>query len=130
MASFMVFIVVMGIIMISDKKDALVDNDYYETGINYNKVYNRKEQTKTDHAQPTVVVNDAMILITFTQAATGTLQLMRTADKELDKTISFKSNVNNQVIIPSASLKKGSWRLIVEWMSHHKSYLYEQEISK
>jgi hypothetical protein len=130
MATFMVFIVAMGIIMINDRKDALVEDDYYEKGINYNVDYNRKEQTKTDHAQPSIVVNDAMILITFTRAATGTLKMRRTADKSMDKSISFESNVNHQVIIPSASLKKGSWRLIMEWVSEGKSYLYEQEISK
>jgi hypothetical protein len=130
MVSFMVFIVVMGIIMISDQKDALVDNDYYERGINYNKVYNQKEQTKTDQAQPAIVLNEAMVLLTFTKPATGRVQLMRTADKALDQTIAFKSNINNQVIIPSERLKRGSWRVIITWVSNGKSYLYEQEITK
>lgn len=128
MITFMLFIVVMVLIMFNSKKDALVDNDYYEKGINYNKVYNRKEQTKTDHASPEVSANQDMIIIRFREHAKGTAGLMRTADKALDKSVPFESNLNNQVIIPARQLKKGSWRLIIEWMSGDKSYLYEQEI--
>ncbi|SDZ94929.1 FixH family protein [Pedobacter hartonius] len=129
LATFMIFIVVLGLIMFNSKKDALVDNDYYEKGINYNKVYNRKEQTNTDHARPEVSANQEMIIVKFVHNAKGTARLMRTSDKELDKTIPFESNINRQLIIPARNLKKGSWRLIIEWVSDEKSYMYEQEIT-
>lgn len=128
MASFMLFIIVMVLLMFDSRKDALVDTDYYEKGINYNKVYNRKEQTKNDHATPVVSANQDMIIIRFMQHAKGTATLMRTSDKALDRAVPFESNINNQVIIPSKQLKNGSWRLIIEWISKEKSYLYEQEI--
>jgi hypothetical protein len=129
MASFMLFIVVLVLIMFNSKKDALVDTDYYEKGINYNKVYNRKEQTKTDHAEPEISANQDMVIIRFKHPAKGTAGLMRTSDKALDKSLTFESNMNNQVIIPAGHLKKGAWRLIIEWTSDEKSYLYEQEIT-
>jgi hypothetical protein len=129
MASFMLFIVALVLIMFNSKKDALVDTDYYEKGIQYNKVYNRKEQTKNDHAAPEVSANRDMIIIRFKDPAKGTAALMRTSDKALDKTLPFESNMNNQVIIPAGRLKSGSWRLILEWISNDKSYLYEQEIT-
>ena len=129
LATFMIFIVVLVLFMFNSKKDALVDMDYYEKGINYNKVYNRKEQVNTDHAKPAVVINPDRVLITFKQYAKGTVNLMRTADKNLDKAIPFESNASQQVIIPAAALKKGAWRLIVDWNSNNRSYLYEQEIT-
>jgi len=128
MASFMLFIVALVLIMFNSKKDALVDTDYYEKGINYNKVYNRKEQTKTDHATPEISANKDMIIIRFSAPAKGRAALMRTSDKALDQSLPFESNMNNQVIIPAGQLKQGSWRLILEWESDDKSYLYEQEI--
>lgn len=128
LAAFMLFIISLGVMMVSGKKDALVDNDYYEKGINYNKVYNRKEQTRNDHAQPIVEVNPEMIRLTFKQQARGKATLMRTADKNLDRSIPFESNAANQVVIPAHTLQKGSWRLIIEWTGNHKSYLYEQKI--
>ena len=129
MATFMIFIVAMVLIMFTSSKDGLVDNDYYEKGINYNKVYNRKEQMNQDHAQPEVSVGTDMIILRFKDKAEGIAKLMRTSDKELDKTIPFKTNVNQQVIVASGMLKSGSWRLILEWVSNGKSYLYEQEIT-
>jgi hypothetical protein len=129
LASFMIFIVVLGIMMFNSKKDALVDTDYYEKGINYNQTYNSKEQTQTDHAKPGILINQDMLLLTFTQKATGTIKLMRTSDKNLDIAIPFTSNVNQQVIVPAANLQKGSWRLIITWASNAKNYLYEQEIT-
>jgi hypothetical protein len=129
MASFMLFIVALVLIMFNSKKDALVDTDYYEKGIQYNKVYNRKEQTKNDHAAPEVSTNRDMIIIRFKDPAKGTAALMRTSDKALDKILPFESNMNNQLIIPAGRLKSGSWRLILEWISNDKSYLHEQEIT-
>jgi hypothetical protein len=129
MGTFMSFIIVLVVIMFNSKTDALVDNDYYEKGINYNKVYNLKEQVNLDHARPEIALSDKTIGLTFTQQAKGNLKLMRTSDKRLDKTMPFETDQNRQILIPAVNLPKGSWRLIIEWESLSKKYLYEQEIN-
>lgn len=128
LATFMTFIIVLAVIMFNSKSDALVDNDYYEKGINYNQVYNRKEQVKLDHAQPAVVLLPEQVSITFKHQSSGTIRLMRTSDKKLDRVFPFESNENLLVSIPSAGLHTGPWRLIIEWVSNGKSYLDEREI--
>lgn len=125
----MVFIVAMVLIMFNSKKDALVDNDYYEKGVHYDAEYGKKEQMFRDHAQPVVSLSRDLILLTFKAPAKGTLRLMRTADKNLDRSIGFESNALDQAVMPATQLKKGSWRLIVDWKSNDKSYLYEKEIT-
>jgi hypothetical protein len=129
LASFMIFIVALVIIMFNSKKDALVDNDYYEKGINYDKEYQLKEQTKADHAKPLISTGPEVIVMAFTAKAIGTVHFMRTADKSMDQVLPFESNAEHQVVIPSGILKKGSWRLIIDWRSLDKKYLYEQEIN-
>lgn len=128
MATFMTFIMVLGVLMFNSNTDALVENDYYEKGIDYNKDYKRKEQVKTDQAKPKIESSQQRIILTFKENATGTLKLLRSSDKALDRTVSFKTDPTNRVIIPTESLKKGSWRIIAEWVSHEKAYLDEQEI--
>jgi len=128
LASFMIFIITLGLLMFNSKKDALVDNDYYEKGINYDQEYQRREQTVQDHASPELVVNAQMILLSFKEQASGKVKLMRTADKNLDRQYQLETNINQQVIIPVAGLEKGSWRLIAEWRSSGKSYVFEKEI--
>lgn len=129
LAIFMLSIVTLGIIMTSGKKDALVENDYYEKGINYDKDYNREEQMKHDHAQPDLVISTGKITLTFKDQAKGTARLIRMADKNLDRKVTFKSDAGNQVVIPSAALQRGAWKLSIEWVSKEKNYLYEQEIT-
>lgn len=128
LASFMIFIVAMVVIMFSSKKDALVDNDYYERGINYDQEYDRKEQTKTDHAMPDIVLSQDIVVLAFKAQASGTAKFMRTADKNMDQTIPFETNDNHQVVVPVASLQKGSWRIIIDWESLGKKYMFEKEI--
>jgi hypothetical protein len=128
LASFMIFIVALVIIMLNSKKDALVDNNYYEKGINYDQEYRLKEQTSTDHAKPLISTGPEVIMLAFQAKAIGTVHFMRTSDKSMDITLPFESNAEHQVVIPSGNLKKGSWRLIISWESMDKKYLYEQEI--
>lgn len=129
MGTFMSFITVLVVIMFNSKTDALVDNDYYEKGINYNKVYNLKEQVNIDHARPEIALSHQTIGLIFTEQAKGNIKLMRTSDKRLDRAMPFETDQNRQVIIPAVNLPKGSWRLIIEWESLSKKYLYEQEIN-
>ena len=129
MGTFMSFITVLVVIMFNSKTDALVDNDYYEKGINYNKVYNLKEQVNLDHAKPEIAVSDETIGLTFKKQAKGNVRLMRTSDKRMDRAMPFETDQNRQVLIPAVNLPKGSWRVIIEWESLSKKYLYEQEIN-
>ncbi|WP_367865818.1 FixH family protein [Pedobacter sp. WC2423] len=129
MGTFMSFIIVLVVIMFNSKTDALVDNDYYEKGINYDKVYKLKEQVNIDHAKPEIVVSRETISLVFKEQAKGNLRLMRTSDKRLDRAMPFETDQNRKVLIPAQHLPKGSWRLIVEWESQSEKYLIEQEIN-
>lgn len=48
MVSFMAFIIVLGILMIRSNPDPLVDEDYYEKGLNYDQEIKRMEKVKQD----------------------------------------------------------------------------------
>lgn len=128
MLCFMSFIIILAIKMFNSSPDALVDNDYYEKGLDYDKEYQLKEQVKRDHAQPEIQVNTAGILLTFKAAAEGKINLVRTADKRMDKVIQIKTDEQNRVAIPLTGIAKGRWKLIINWNSAGKSYLDEQEV--
>jgi hypothetical protein len=124
MVCFMTFIVTMGVLMFTSKTDALVDNDYYEKGINYNSDYSKKENVKQEHAEPKVVILNDSLIVTFAKPATGELRLIRTADKRLDKSMVFES----LKAIKYEITKKGLWKIRLTWQSEDKSYLYEKEV--
>ena len=110
--------------MFTSKTDALVDNDYYEKGINYDSDYSKKENVKREHAEPKIVLLNESLIVTFSKPATGELKLIRTADKRLDKSFVFTSSEEIKYVIS----KKGLWKIRLTWQSGDKSYLYEKEV--
>jgi len=128
MLCFMSFIVVLGVLMFNSNTDALVDNDYYEKGLNYDKDYNRKEQVKIDDAAPIVKLTEDNIILRFKNKAEGNIKLLRNSDKRMDKNIALSTDATNEVKIPLQGIEKGQWRLIISWTTEGLNYLNEQEI--
>lgn len=128
MLCFMSFIIVLAVKMINSKTDALVDNDYYEKGLAYDKDYNRKEQVKIDGAAPKIEVKNGYVVLTFKDKAVGEAKLIRNSDKRLDRKIMISTDTLNSVKIPAVELEKGRWRLIISWTTDGKAYLDEQEV--
>lgn len=129
MALFMSFILVLAILMFNSKNDALVDNDYYEKGLNYDADYIRKEQVKKDQAAPELVISANLITLKFKNPGIGTIKLIRNSDNRMDRLTAFKTDENNAATLPIENLARGRWKLIVSWKSDGKSYLDEQEIT-
>ena len=127
MALFISFIVTLGVLMIRSDSDDLVDTDYYEKGIGYEKDYIRKSQVETDRAQPTITSNGSLKIV-FVRPATGRVKFIHPSDKKMDKILGMKSNTDNLVELPLAQMAKGHWKLLLEWESDEKAYLYEKEI--
>lgn len=128
MLCFMSFIIVLAVKMINSKTDALVDTDYYEKGLDYDKDYNRKEQVKTDEAAPKINIIDGNIVLIFKDRAEGEIKMVRNSDKKLDKNISVKTDAQHLVRVPLEGLEKGQWRLIISWTTDGKAYLDEREV--
>jgi len=129
MLSFMAFIVILAVLMMRSEKDALVDNDYYEKGLRYNDQYRQKEQVIKDNASPDIEFSGDNLIITFKTQAAGTLKIMRTAKKSMDKMMNFKTDSAASVMLRSTDLAKGHWKFIIQWKAENgKTYLSEQEV--
>ncbi|TCC97070.1 nitrogen fixation protein FixH [Pedobacter hiemivivus] len=128
MLCFMSFIIVLAVLMINSKPDALVDTDYYEKGLDYDKDYNRKEQVKSDNAAPSIRIAADHIVLLFKNKAEGDIKLVRNADQRMDKKISIQTDSAKEVRIPLKGIEKGQWRLIISWTTEGKAYLNEQEL--
>lgn len=127
MATFMLFIIGMGVYMVSRPTDDY-DNQYYEKGLAFDKQYARKKQVVTDKAQPIISISGNVMVIQFAQPADGVLRFKRSADRRMDKSFTIESDADNTVHIPLAQVAAGQWLLHFEWASHQKAYEYEQEI--
>jgi hypothetical protein len=128
MASFMTFIISMGVYMLTQTKDEY-DRQYYEKGLDYDQDYMREKQVVTDNAKPTISFNGTFMQLHFAAAIKGKIFLTRAADREMDKAFTVESdNGENVVSLPLSQLAKGEWKLRAEWHSNQKDYLYQQNI--
>lgn len=128
MALFMGFIIFLGIKMIRSKDDALVDNDYYEKGVHYDEDYRKKENVKKEHAEPLMTTTEGQLELIFKKPAEGSLLLIRTADKKLDRELRLKTGEKNQFLVPLRQMASGLWKVRINWASEGKYYLYEKEV--
>lgn len=127
MALFISFIVTLGVLMIRSDSDDLVDTDYYEKGIAYDKDYNRKSRVKQDQAEPEIITKGNLKII-FKSRASGSIRFIHPSDKNMDKTLNINSGTGNQVEFDLSDFTKGHWKAVLEWKSNGKDYMYEKEI--
>ena len=121
---FVLFIGSMSYYMFRSPKDDF-DHQYYEDGINFDHDYNREAQVTKDNAQPIISVKPDSIKFNFPQIVDGKVKLMRPASDAADKTFLLEGKV---IAIPASQLIRGKWRLVFEWKSNNKAYLYSTEI--
>jgi hypothetical protein len=128
MGLFMSFIITLAVLMIRSESDDLVDVNYYEKGIEFNRDYVRKNQLIADMAKPEISVTDQQLTIIFKSPAKGIIRFIHPSDKTKDNTISINSGSDNQFQIPINEYRKGHWKVSLEWESNQKSYMYEKNI--
>lgn len=127
MGLFMSFIITLAVLMIRSDSDDLVDTNYYEKGIEYDKDYVRKTQLIEDKAEPQISVMDNMTIV-FKSPAEGHIRFIHPSDKTKDSIINLNSGTGTDVILPITSFRKGHWKVSLEWESNGKSYMFDKNI--
>jgi hypothetical protein len=128
MGLFMAFIITLAVLMIKSGSDDLVDKDYYQKGIEYDKDYERKSQMQKDQAEPEISIGESIRII-FKKPMTGTARFLNPSDHKNDQIVSLNSGITNEILIPLTDLAAGHWKLIIEWKSDAKEYLFEKSIT-
>ncbi|MGF7080230.1 FixH family protein [Mucilaginibacter sp. UYCu711] len=127
MLIFMLFIVSMCVYMFLLPEDDY-DHEYYEKGLSFNKDYNKEKQVVSDHAQPVIIIKRGIMCMAFTNPVVGTIKFVRASNKYQDKIFKIDSHADALVYLPLKSIEKGKWKLVIDWISNHKAYLYQQDI--
>ena len=130
MIAFMLFIVAMVVYMFSvHGNDALMDNDYYEKGINYNQEYNAAQNVFTDEAVPVININTSQIRIQLKDSASYTIRLMRPTTVKDDYIVRGQTlSKSNLIIIDRQDMHFGVWLLELKWVANKKEYSFKKSI--
>lgn len=128
LAIFVIGMAGVGVYMVSQDSDTLVNADYYQDGINFDQVYDRRQNLETYGARPAVSIENDLLTVTFVHESNrGTLSLFRASDQSLDITMPLTTQ-NAVFQIPVQDVESGSWELQLEWEAEGKSFQYEQQI--
>lgn len=131
MVAFMLFIIgmVTYMFMVHDN-DALVEENYYEKGLNYDQEYNAKQNMLNDEAEPVIKINANQLIIELKDSASYKLKLMRPA-KAADDVISKGNTIGltNKIVIDRENMHTGLWFLELKWISNGKEYQFNKNIT-
>ena len=129
MGLFMAFIIAMATKMvISGGDDDLVEKDYYEKGLAYDKVYNLKTDAVTDSVIPDFAASQNGLIISFKSPVTYKMVCKRPSDSKLDRSFAGQTEDGDQLSIPRDQLKSGPWNMYLTFTVKGKEYLVEREI--
>jgi hypothetical protein len=128
MGLFMAFIITLAVLMMRSGSDDLVDQDYYQKGIEYDKDYVRKNQMQKDQAEPEISIGDSLRIV-FKKPATGSIRFLHPSDKKNDRSVNLNSGTANEIVLPLTDISKGHWKLTLEWKSEEKEYMFEKNIT-
>lgn len=124
---FMICIVCAGIYMVSQDTDTLIDEDYYEKGLNYDEVFEKKQNVISHQAKPTIKVERDTLYIEFTKNANrGKLIFKKPSDGSLDMELPFQTK-SHSYQLPLQSLKKGAWNLEIVWEQDGSAYVADHQ---
>ncbi|MBC6112835.1 FixH family protein [Pedobacter fastidiosus] len=131
MLAFMLFIVCMVAYMFHvHGRDALIEENYYEKGINYNAEYNAKQNVFKDDAKPTITITKNQMIIQIKESANYELVLMRPSNSLDDVKLKGKTTgSSNLILVDKTKMPKGMWFLNLQWRSGNKDYLYKNNIT-
>jgi len=128
-ALFMIFIIAMASKMfLSSGEDELVDEDYYEKGLAYDKDYDLQENARSDSVIPQFLAEKAGLTIVFKSPANYKLQCQRPSDIKLDRHSKGTTGSGNLLFIPANVLTSGPWNLHLEFTIGGKEYMVRREI--
>lgn len=132
MVAFMAFIGSMVYYAFTKNAD-LVQEDYYENEINYDK--NKESKANYDVMEEKVMLTqkEEGVVLEFpghiVLADEGKITFYRPDQKKFDREFDLKLNENHQQILSYENFKEGYYDVTVEWSDGAKNYIFEDQIS-
>lgn len=118
-----VSIVVTALVASFSVDHSLVVDDYYAQDLAYQSTYDKIENNNK-HNNVEVKVDDNAVSIDFKsdETITGNVHFYRASDKTADFNRAITSNTE---VISITNVKKGKWKLKIDWQEGSKSYYKE-----
>lgn len=126
---FVVGMVAVGTYMVSSDSDSLIDDQYYEQGLNYDQKIQKKQNAENFGAIPSVQIKgDSLLMIFKEKNNKGNVAFIRPSDQKLDFSFPFDLT-GDSLQISISSLEKGNWQMELDWNAKGREYFHEQRVT-
>ncbi len=125
--SFMIFVVTM-VVIISRQDMPLVEQDYYERGLNYQQEIDNNANMDTSL---TMDIEGEQLKISGVQHVPSVkVNYYRPSNPDLDQNFTVSIMAGKQVVYDLSELAKGKWILSVTWFKADKEYKLSKDFDK
>lgn len=132
MVAFMAFIGSMVYYAFTKNAD-LVQEDYYENELNYDKNKESKANYEVMEEEVMLTQQEEGVVLEFPENIVlvdkGKIIFYRPDQKKYDREFDLKLNENHQQILSYENFKEGYYDVTVEWSDGAKNYIFEDQIS-
>jgi len=107
---------------------SLVVEDYYAKDLAYQSTFDKLENSMALAPPLQVAYQKKISLVSVSfpkkmQSISGTVLLYRASNKKEDIQLPIKIGIDNEMEIDVSSLAMGKWKVEIDWMGDHISYL-------
>jgi hypothetical protein len=127
---FMLVTILLVAISMNTKFDLVTDN-YYEKDLKYQQVIDKIESSNALESKVELVNHPGAIEIIFPpleKNITGEVLFYRPSDASKDLTLPISSIPGNRMMISSAHLQKGFWKVKINWATAEGEYYFEESL--
>jgi hypothetical protein len=126
--TIVVVTVSVGIYMVSQDTDSLVEEGYYEKGLDFESVIEHQRNVETYNVQPEITVKGNYIEFLFKDENNkGEIILKRPSDQHLDKVIPFSSTYSKYTLSLN-NVQKGAWEIHLSWEQNNIPFYFQKRI--
>lgn len=126
--TIVVVTVSVGVYMVNQDTDSLVEEGYYEKGLDYESVIEHQRNVDTHNAQPEITVKENYLELLFKEGNNkGEIILKRPSDQHLDRVIPFSSK-DSKYTLSLNNIQTGAWEIHLSWEHNNIPFYFQKRI--
>lgn len=124
---FMGFVISM-VVIISKQDMPLVEQDYYERGLNYQKEIDNN--ANMDTSLRVNLVGTHLEVVSDENITDVKVKFYRPSNPDLDKNFTTNLSSGKREVYDLSNLDKGKWIISVVWMKNEKEYKFSRDFER
>lgn len=111
--------------------NSLVFDDYYAKDLTYQQHYNKVKNATTLKEKVAIKAINDRVLIQFPVdmgSVSGEIKFFCPSASESDFSLPVQTDSGNTQVVPSKDLKKGLWKVRINWKAKEKEFFSEESI--